>query len=284
MPVGERVRMKVQTDVDASRTLLKLLNETRLEADDLRKRLEGDERTLLSTRLIMGHELKRPTTAIRGYLDLALEQFDRNTGTDAVDAIKKAQNECGLIDELNSFFLRLLKADGRRITGHGEIVDMDRCIDEILGHFPDDLGARARVTVQISPDAAEFRSSPDAIKIILMNIVENALLYSEAGKPVEVRVERAPDRRGAASCDLLKIRVTDSGRGIPEEFVKRVFEPFVRLHEHVAQGVGLGLTLVRSLAELHGGSVRIRSEEGQGTAVYVTLPETPETHGRAVLT
>jgi signal transduction histidine kinase len=274
--------MKVQTD-DTSETLLKLLNETRLEVDDLRRRLENDERTLLSTRLIMGHELKRPTTAIRGYLDLALQQFDRDTDVEAVDAIKKAQNECGLIDELNSFFLRLLKADGRRIAGRGEVVNIDRCVSEVLEHLPEGLGARARVTVRISPDAMLFRSSLDTIKIILGNVVENALLYSEDGKPVDVRIERARDRRSAAPCDLLKISVTDQGSGIPEESVKRVFEPFVRLHEQDGRGVGLGLTLVRSLTELEGGSVHIRSGDGLGTTVYVTLPETPEGDGGLVL-
>ncbi len=274
--------MKVQTD-DTSETLLKLLNETRREADGLRKRLETDERTLLSTRLIMGHELKRPTTAIRGYLDLALEQFDPSADAEAVDAIKKARNECGLIDELNSFFLRLLKADGKRVAGRGLAVDIGRCVGEVLEHLPDDLDARARVTVRVSPDATRFRSSVDAIRVILANVVENALLYSEAGKPVDVRIERACDRRGAASCDLLQIRVADRGTGIPEESVKKVFEPFVRLRGHVSRGAGLGLTLVRSLAELYGGSVHIESEEGQGTTVYVTLPETPEGDGGSIL-
>jgi len=64
--------MDVQIDPGTSSALLKLLNESRSEADDLRRRLERHQKALLSTRLIMGHELKRPTTAIRGFLDLAL--------------------------------------------------------------------------------------------------------------------------------------------------------------------------------------------------------------------
>jgi signal transduction histidine kinase len=274
--------MKVQTD-DSPETLLKLLDETRLEADTLRRRLERDERVLLSTRLIMGHELKRPTTAIRGYLDLALERFDRNADPEAVDAVRKAQRECGLIDELNSFFLRLLKADEKRITGRREVTDVESCVSEVLGHFPDDLGARDRVAVRISPDAVRFRTSHDAVRVILANVLENALLYSGAGKPVDLRIERTRDETGAASSGMLKIRVTDRGNGIPEASVRRVFEPFVRLHEQAARGAGLGLTLVRSLVELHGGSVHITSGEGQGTTVYVTLPETPEGDGGLIL-
>jgi len=275
--------MKVQTDVDTSRALLRLLNEARTEADELRKRLEKDERVLLSTRIIMGHELKRPATAIRGYLDLALQQSGPGVHGDVRDAIKKAQDECRLLDELSSFFLRLLKVDGRRAEGRREVVEMNECIEAVLDSLPETLHARERVSVHVSPDAARFGSDADAVRIILENIIENALLYSNPEDPVEVTVERAPDKRGVGPADLLKIRVVDHGTGIPEEMINKIFKPFVKLHENTGPGAGLGLTLVRSLAELHGGSVFIRSEEGRGTWVFVTVPEMPETDRGAVL-
>jgi two-component system sensor histidine kinase VicK len=279
--------MKFQIDADSSAGLLRLLNEARMEADDLRRRLERNERTLLSTRLIMGHELKRPTTAIRGYLDLALEATEPtdgdNDGDGAIDAIRKAQGECNLIDELSTFFLQLLKMDGRRAAGREEIVEVKGCLSEILGRFPDSLNARSRVTTRVEPQAAKFRTDIDALKIVLENVIENALLYTDHELPVEVHVERARDKRRSGSEDLLKIKVADRGKGIPEDFVKRIFSPFVRLNEQAAQGVGLGLTLVRSLVELHGGSVSIWSQEGRGTTVYVTLPEMPATNGGAIL-
>ncbi len=65
--------------------------------------------------------------------------------------------------------------------------------------------------------------------------------------------------------------------------INKMFKPFVRLHENAGPGAGLGLTLVRSLAELHGGSVFVRSEEGRGTKVLVTVPEMSETDRGAVL-
>jgi signal transduction histidine kinase len=276
--------MRVHTDMDTSGVLLKLLNEARLEADDLRRRLERNERILLSTRLIMGHELKRPATAIGGYLDLALGQPGTDEHSEAFEAIRKARRECRLLDELSSFFLHLLKIDGRQASEFATTLDIPRCLDDVLGRLPEDLDARTRVAVQVSPEAAKFRSNPNAMKIILVNIIENALLYSEAGSPVEVSIVRSPDKRGAGSGDLLKIRVIDHGKGIPEEFIQRVFKPFVRLQEDVSRGVGLGLTLVRSLVELQGGSVFIRSEETKGTTVYLTIPEASMADGGTVLT
>jgi signal transduction histidine kinase len=275
--------MKAQMEVENAGAVLRLLNEARAEADELRRRLERDERVLLSTRMIMGHELKRPATAIRGYLDLVIEQSDPRVNGDALEAIKKARDECALLDELGSFFLRLLKVDRRRTDGRGESVKPGECVTDVLGRFPEDLRARDRVSVAVSPDAATFRSDADAVTVILENVIENALIYSDPKSPVEVSVERTTDKRGVGLADLLKIRVTDHGPGIPEEMINRVFKPFVRLRQDTGNGAGLGLTLVRSLAELHGGSVYIRSEEGRGTRVYVTLPELPESDRGAVL-
>jgi signal transduction histidine kinase len=263
--------MRTLTDTDASGALLKLLNEARLEADDLRLRLERNERILLSTRLIMGHELKRPATAIGGYLDLALEQTDDRTQPDVLDAVTKARRECRLLDELSAFFLQLIKFDGRQAAGRVGRVDTAKCLDDALGRLAERLDVGKRVIVRISPDAARFATNSDALGIILVNVIENALLYSEGS--VKIDIERLPDRRGAASADLLKIRVADQGRGIPEESIKRVFKPFVRLDEEASRGTGLGLTLVRSLVELQGGSVFIRSGEKEGTTVHITIPE-----------
>jgi signal transduction histidine kinase len=275
--------MRVLTDTDTSGVLLKLLNEARLEADELRARLERSERILLSTRMIMGHEIKRPATAIGGYLDLAIDQAGAETRGEVIDAIQKARRECKPLDELGSFFLRLLKMDGRRNGEHGKLLDAKNCLEEVLARLPEELGAKSRVTTRVAPDAARFRADPDALNIILVNLIENALQYSDAGSPVEVTVEKSAEKRGAAAGDLLRIRVADHGGGIPEESIKAVFRPFVRLREDVSQGVGLGLTLVRSLVELQGGSVFIRSEESTGTTVHVTIPETPLTDGGAVL-
>ncbi len=268
--------MDVQTDPGTSSTLLKLLNESRSEADDLRRRLERHQKTLLSTRLIMGHELKRPTTAIRGFLDLALEQSSPNGNGKCADSINKAIDECGLLDELNSLFMVLLKIDGGIVAAQGETVDVKDCLDGVLDHLPDCLDPGPRMSVHISPGAARFRSNRNALKIILSNLVENALVYSDTGSPVEVRIENVSDETGMAKGDPLEIRVVDKGNGIPKDFVKTIFKPFVRLDKNVSVGAGLGLTLVRSLVELHGGSVHVQSEMGQGTTVCVTIPETPE--------
>ncbi len=274
--------MKVQTDSRTSADLLRIVNEAVTEADGLRKRLERHERILLSTRLLMGHELKRPATAIKGYLDLALENAENING-DALHAIEKAKDERKLLDELNSFFLQLLRVNEVSIPTTGETADIASRAENTIEPTPEGLDASNRVTVAVSPDASVFRTNSNTIKLVLTNLIENALVYSRAESQVHVNIERAEDKRGMGGADLLKIRVEDKGRGIPEDLIQRIFRPFVRLHDGITNGSGLGLTLVRSLVELHGGSIFIRSEENNGTTVHVTIPETAKAEEPSVL-
>jgi signal transduction histidine kinase len=274
--------MALQTESRTSADLLRIVNETVTEADALRKRLVKYERTLLSTRMIMGHELRRPATAIKGYLDLALENKEEMSNS-TIDVIEKARDECRLLDGLCSLFLHLLRVDGTLSPVKHETADINACVKSIIEQLPAGLDAAARVTVNISPDAGFFGTNADAINVILANLVENALIYSGPRSQVRVSIERADDKRGTGDADLLKIVVDDEGKGIPDAFIQKIFRPFVRLQDDITDGSGLGLTLVRSLVELYGGSVFIRSEENNGTAVHVTIPETAKAEEPSVL-
>ncbi|MEJ2720433.1 MAG: HAMP domain-containing sensor histidine kinase [bacterium] len=273
--------MNVESDPVTRESLTSLLSEARAEADALRTKLQTCERALLSSRLIMGHELKRPATAISGYLDLALEELESgNTGA-AIAVIEKAKNECGLLNELNTFFLELIKEGGSGDQKEEQAVNIRNCLEEIIGHLAAELDAGGRIHIQVPPTAEEARLDPKAFKIIMLNVIENALLYSEDRMPVSVSVEKTPNQRDTDEGNLVKIEVTDRGVGIPDDCVDRIFRPFVRLTADREQGTGLGLTLVRSLVELHGGSVHVRSVEGHGTCLCITVPEVPARNGGA---
>jgi two-component system sensor histidine kinase VicK len=275
--------MTVQTDPGKTEVLMSLLNESRAEADALRLKLQTYEKTFLSSRLVMGHELKRPATAISGYLELAL---DENASADRAavnEAIKKAQNECELLNELNTFFLQLLKVDGHSGNAEGQSFVVKDCIDDIAEHFPVGLNAKTRIDLQVAQGAEKVSFNLNAFKIVLSNVIENALIYSDDDAPVNVIIDKTPDKRGMNENDLLKIRITDQGKGVPDDSLRRIFKPFVRLNGREGEGAGLGLTLVRSLVELHGGSVYVRSVEGDGTAIHITVPEIPARNGGAYI-
>jgi len=266
--------MDIRTAEDKTAVLEALLNEARIEANQLRQRLEFYRRVIASTRLVMGHEFKKPTTAISGYLELAHEDVEKADLREALAFIEKARNECLLLNELNAFYLDLLKVDGGGGEPATESVDLLEIIVDSIEQTPDHLRAKERVRIVVADRFPRVLLNRYAVKLIVLNLLENALKYSPAGSPVRIEAETSRDKRGAGDRELLKLRVADAGAGIADEDVKRIFMPFVRLESSKVEGSGLGLTLVRNLVDMCEGEVSIRSERGQGTTVYVTMPFT----------
>lgn len=266
--------MDIRTAEDRTAVLEALLHEARIEASQLRLRLEFYRRVIASTRLVMGHEFKKPTTAIRGYLDLAHEDVEKAGLSEALAFVEKARTECLLLNELNAFYLDLLKVDGGSGEPATEPVDLLEIIVDAIEQTPERLRAKERARIVVADRFPRVLLNRYAVKLIVLNLLENALKYSPEGSPVRIEAETSRDKRGAGDRELMKLRVVDAGAGIPPDDVKRIFMPFVRLDTSKIEGTGLGLTLVRNLVDMCEGEVSIRSEEGKGTTVYVTLPFT----------
>jgi two-component system sensor histidine kinase/response regulator len=264
--------MEIKTTDDKLQMLERLLSEARGEADKYRKRVMRLEKIVLSTRLIMGHELKKPTTAIAGYLDLVCDDLDESGDLATLVYAQKARAQCKLLEELNEFYLELLKVDSDDVVLGRAAVDVAALIAEVVGDLPSRLDARRRVKINVAPDAGLIEINPNILKLIMLNLIENSLLYSQKNTPVRVEVEQLEEKRRMRGGEVIRFRVKDDGVGIPEQYLNKIFSPFVRLREDIAEGSGLGLTLVRSLVELNGGEVLIRSALDKGTTVYVTLP------------
>jgi signal transduction histidine kinase len=250
--------------------------EARGEAERQRARADRLEKIIFTTRLIMGHEIKKPTTAISGYLDLVCDDLDSADDLATLAYARKAREECKLLDDLNKFYLDLLAVDKGDETLGSAPVDVASLIADIVGQFPSRLDARERVQINVAPSAGLVGVERNALKLILRNLIENSLLYSQKNTPVRVEVSRLGGEVGADDGNWIKFRVKDDGVGIPEEYLNKIFSPIIRLREDVAEGSGLGLTLVRRLAELFDGEVLIRSALGKGTTVHLTLPGDPD--------
>ncbi|KAL5049923.1 hypothetical protein BDW71DRAFT_174348 [Aspergillus fruticulosus] len=137
---------------------------------------------------------------------------------------------------------------------------------------------RAETGVEVVVDIVQnnwiYDAQPGALRRIIMNVFGNAMKYTEAGR-VCVRLEAAesPDvRRSQPAEDLIMLTVSDTGKGISEEFLRgRLYTPFAQ-EDTLAVGTGLGLSIVRSLVKSLGGSIDIHSSPGEGTTVRVTVP------------
>jgi two-component system phosphate regulon sensor histidine kinase PhoR len=267
--------MKAGIEQENLDVLTNLLTEARAEADLLREKVKRYENIMLSTKLLMGHELKKPTTAITGYLDLAMESPDvqgDERWAEPLECLKKARRECDLLNELNTIFITLLRINGDEERLPVQKIRMRALFEDVIEAFRPALRARERVIVHVAPEAESIQFNGNALKVIVSNIIENALIYSTNEHEVHVDVESVADKRNASGRELIRMTIRDGGEGVPEEFLQKIFSPFVRLNKEKTEGSGLGLTLVRSLVELYGGEISINSARGRGTTIFVTIP------------
>ena len=146
----------------------------------------------------------------------------------------------------------------------------------------EEMAERRRVEVRADPDLPALVLDPARLELVLLNLVSNAIKYSDPDKPHSF-VEIALTNRDDGACAIC---VRDNGLGIPEDDQPLVFERFFRAHAHRDQelgvsGSGLGLAIVADCVRELGGSIRFESQVGRGTAFFITLPKGAENAERA---
>jgi signal transduction histidine kinase len=132
---------------------------------------------------------------------------------------------------------------------------------------------KLEVLFSISPENITLQADERRVRQIVINLLSNAVKFTPEGGSIELAVSTLPEIRQA------RISVKDSGIGIKDEDLPHLFQPFLQLDARLAReynGTGLGLVLVKRLAELHGGSVEVESVFGQGSRFTVSLPWQPE--------
>jgi signal transduction histidine kinase len=209
----------------------------------------------------MSHELRTPLNAILGYTELLLDDATDPARKDLAAIHGSARHLLSLVDDL----LDLARVEAGRLPVHPVDVDVPALLAEVGGRLaPGVAAAGSALEVRVDPSVGRFRTDPTRLAQVVQNLVSNAARHTPGGT---VRVDVA------ARGDVLSIDVVDTGTGIPRALLARVFEPFVQ-----GEGggrAGLGLALVRHLAEALRGTVSLESEEGRGTRAVVNLHACP---------
>jgi len=215
---------------------------------------------------LVSHELRTPLTSIIGYLELVLDEGE------------------GISDESQRFLEVVARNAQRllRLVGDMLFVAQVEAGRLSLTRVPVDLGQVAADSVEAARPGAEragveltheaealpsIVGDGDRFGQMIDNLVSNALKFTPSGGTVAVRVLDGGDH--------VRVEVADSGSGIPEAEQARLFERFYRTSGAIkgaVPGVGLGLTIVKTIAEAHGGTVELSSREGAGTTFTIRLP------------
>ena len=209
------------------------------------------------------HELKTPLAVIRLIADtLARGRYDspQTVGDYAGMLSRETWNLSRLIDNLLSY----ARLSDVRQAYNFEPVDIGELVEETLERFHQLLVADFTVDVDIPPHLPPVRADRMAATLMLDNIVDNAIKYSEDVRIIEIRA-RLLDERAA-------ITIADHGIGIRDDELGRVKDKFFRGRNAKRGGTGLGLAIVQQIVAAHHGHVRIDSQAGRGTRVEVVLP------------
>lgn len=202
----------------------------------------------------IAHEIKNPLTPIQLTLQQLIDQY---SGSDK--AYKNLLLECTHIIKEEIGSLRQLVTQfsefGRLPEFQPQIGDLNALIREVSTLYGE------RLILKLDENLVTFSFDPDRIRRILINLIENAVQADPADQPVQIESE--------STADNVKITVSDKGRGIAEEDMQNIFEPYFSTKK---SGTGLGLAITRLIVEEHGGSISVRSQVEHGTEFTIVLP------------
>ncbi|WP_291075158.1 sensor histidine kinase KdpD [Hyphomonas sp.] len=265
---GREVAFVAEAHEGGSVIVLRDLTEVRARTLETRARLEEAEARLKGRTAFfasLGHDLKTPLNAILGYADM-MRAGIRGPMPEPYADYPEIIHESGqdlllLVEDI----LDLAKAEADRQRLEPEPVDLTASAQSVLRQL-DNQAERAGVKLKLKATGEVWaEADARAVRQIWQNLVSNAIKYSESGGTVTL------DARDAGNATVLS--VTDKGAGMTPEDVRRVLEPFSQgSNAKGRKGTGLGLAVVNSFAQLHGGQVVIDSAPGRGTKVEVSLP------------
>jgi signal transduction histidine kinase len=214
----------------------------------------------------VSHELRTPLTLVQGYLQSTLRRSD-NLSAPQREGLEIAAEEADRTIRLLQDLLDLARADGGHLRFHLKSEPLAEVVQEVLGMRPSQ-----RIQAELAP--VEAWVDRHRLKQVIINLIDNALKYSEADRLVQVRLSGMGDGE-AFQGNRAYIEIEDSGRGIPPADLPKIFEPFYRVDEDRSRatgGTGLGLSIVKTLVEGMNGTLKVQSKLGQGSIFTVSLP------------
>lgn len=214
----------------------------------------------------VSHELKTPITTIKSYTETlmgdGIKEETKNKFLNVIDT------ECDRMTRLVRDLLQLSNLDYKKTSWNKVEVSVNKLLKDILSKL--DFAFKDKnheIISDIQEDMENIIIDKDSIEQVILNIISNAIKYTEEGGKIKIQAK--------TSGDYISISVEDNGLGIPFEDQKRIFERFYRVEKGRSRdlgGTGLGLAIAKQIVQAHDGEILLHSEYGKGTRVEVKLP------------
>ena len=282
-----------------------LTDQLRSRGEDIqRKNAELERANRMKSEFLanMSHELRTPLNAIIGFSEIMKDGLTGPLSDEQQEYVSDVHTSGKHLLSLINDILDLSKVESGQVTLDLEEVDPQTLVASAMSVLRERAAtARVRFTANSTPGIGLLSLDTRKAKQIIYNLVSNALKFTPEGGEVILTLERVPAQRvrsfedgpdtrvfapAVAGFDhYLEIRVADSGIGIAPDDLQKLFQAFVQIDSSLSRqyaGTGLGLTMVKRLADLHGGGLMVRSAEGAGSVFSVWLPWR-EPHSAALL-
>ena len=265
---GHKNLIAAKLHIEAITLTYKELQEKNRALEDSYAKLKELDRLKSNFLATMSHELRTPLTSVIGYSEMMLEGLGGPLTAEQREYLgiimEKGENLLQLITSI----LDISKIEAGRVRLVLSEVDPGQLMrDAVATILP--LARKKGLKVACEPgELPRIQADRDKVRQCLVNLASNAVKFTPAGGAITVTAQ-------VVQPEVLAIHVTDTGIGIPEEHLARVFDVFYQVDGSSTReygGAGLGLAIVRSFAEAHGGEVRVRSEPGRGSTFSLHLP------------
>ena len=218
----------------------------------------------------VSHELRSPLARLNVALGLARQR----TGPEAQGALERIEREAERLNELIGRLLAIARLESGEEAIQKSAVNLEEMLHEICKDADFEAQNRNCRVKCVIADACIVMGHAGLLHSAIENVVRNATRYTREGTEVEIRLEKAQDAKGPEAV----VRVADSGPGVPEEALHKLFRPFYRLDDarnRQTGGVGLGLAITERTVRLHGGRVKAANRPQGGLIVEIRLPLAP---------
>ena len=215
---------------------------------------------------LVAHELRSPLTSIRLGLGHGLRQSERLSASQ-IQALLSASQEVQRSQRILDDLLQISRATSSCSALYQQRLDPYPILLRMAEQAQQQRGVEIQLHCQLSPPERLLRAAPNPLSQIMANLIENSANYADPGQPLELAIRADP------GSEQLQIQLADRGQPFSKQQCQAIFAPFGRLANASGQpGSGLGLTLVRRLAEAMGGSVSATARPGGGLIVTMSLP------------
>ena len=213
----------------------------------------------------VSHELRAPLASIKAYTELLMSEAEKLDNRACRDWLVVIDHETDRLTGLITDYLNLSRLE----SGHFRLVQQPIDLAKIVAEVTAVLGVQAEqrhitIQVQTQPALPQMWADQELIRVVVRNLISNAIKFSNDGGHIHIAVWR--------EADAFKFSVQDEGIGIPEEALPHMFDKFFRASTTAVPGTGLGLALAKEAVTAHGGHIEVESSLGRGSKFTVTIP------------